>query len=340
VARELRRRGHQVFFIGTDRGMEARLAPREGFDLERVEIGGLKNVGMRRLLATLWQLPVSTVRAGRTLRRRATQAVFSMGGYVAGPPVLAALWRRLPIIVMEPNAVPGFTNRKIGRFVARALIAFPETAIYFPKGRTELTGLPVREEFFTLASKRRAQDLSVLVTGGSQGSRTLNEAARRSWPLFRSAGLPVRFTLQSGPAQAEELTAEFGRSGLPGRVTAFIDDMPAAFAGADLVVCRSGAGAVAEIAAAGKASVLTPFPYAADQHQLRNAEALERAGAARLVRDHEMTGERLFAIVRELSADNGALERMGAAARRFARPGAARRAAEILEEVVKAGNIR
>jgi UDP-N-acetylglucosamine--N-acetylmuramyl-(pentapeptide) pyrophosphoryl-undecaprenol N-acetylglucosamine transferase len=340
VARELRRRGHEVFFVGTDRGMEARLAPAERFDLERIEIGGLKNVGAKRLLTTLWQLPLAIVVAGRIIERRKPVGVFSMGGYAAGPPVLAAFRRKLPVVVMEPNAVPGFTNRKIGRFVARALISFPDTAIYFPNGRTEMTGLPVRQEFFALSAKRRSPRFGLLVTGGSQGSRTLNNAARESWPLFRNAKFPIEFTLQTGRAQADELAREFSRSGLKGTVTAFIEDMPKAFGAADLVICRSGAGAVAEVAAAGKPSVLVPFPHAADQHQLRNAEAFERAGAARLVRDPEMTGEKLFAIVNELSADDGSLERMGAAARRFARPGAARRAAEILEEVSQTSNIR
>jgi UDP-N-acetylglucosamine--N-acetylmuramyl-(pentapeptide) pyrophosphoryl-undecaprenol N-acetylglucosamine transferase len=241
---------------------------------------------------------------------------------------------------MEPNAVPGFTNRKIGKFVTRALVSFPETAIYFPPGRTELTGLPVRQEFFNLPVRRRGQRFGLLVTGGSQGSRTLNEAARQSWPLFKKAGFPIDFTLQSGRAQSEELAREFNRSGLKGRVRAFIDDMPAAFAGADAVICRSGAGAVAELAAAGKASILVPFPHAADQHQLRNAEAFERGGAARLVKDQDMTGEKLFALVNELWVDDGTLERMSSAAKRFAKPGAAQRAAAILEDVSQPGNIR
>jgi UDP-N-acetylglucosamine--N-acetylmuramyl-(pentapeptide) pyrophosphoryl-undecaprenol N-acetylglucosamine transferase len=339
VARELRRRGHDAFFVGTERGMEARLAPAEHFPLEKIDIGGLKNVGLKRSLLTLWQLPVSTLRARRILDRRRPVAVFSMGGYVAGPAVLAAVWRRLPLVIMEPNAVPGFTNRKIGRFVTRALTSFPETAIYFPKGRTEVTGLPVREEFFNLPARARGQRFAVLVTGGSQGSRRLNEAARRSWPVFKQAAFPVEFVLQAGRAQAQELAREFSRSGLCGKVVAFIDNMPAAFAAADLIVCRSGAGAVAELAAAGKPSVLVPFPYASDQHQLRNAQAFERAGAARLLEDKDTTGGALFEIVRQLRVDNGTLERMGTAARRFARPGAARRAAEILEEVSQSGNI-
>jgi UDP-N-acetylglucosamine--N-acetylmuramyl-(pentapeptide) pyrophosphoryl-undecaprenol N-acetylglucosamine transferase len=336
VARELRQRGHSAFFVGTERGLESNLVPREGFPLELIQIGGLKRVGFRQRVATLMQLPVSTMYSRRLLRSRRVSAVFSMGGYVAGPPVLAALVARVPVVVMEPNAVPGFTNRRIARFVRRALIGFPETARYFPYGRTELIGLPVREEFFAIRPKPRGERFTVLITGGSQGSRTLNQAARQSWPLFREAGLPVHIVHQSGPAACDELRVAFSESGLDGEVLPFIADMPGAFAQADLVVCRSGAGAVAELAAAGKPSILSPFPFAADQHQLRNAEAFARAGAARLVEDREMAGDKLFRTIAELSANPGVLERMGNAARALAHPGAARRAAEVLEEVARA----
>ena len=335
VARELRARGHGVLFVGTERGLEARLVPGEGFELKKIHIGGLNRVGLRRKIATLIQLPFSTIGCCGVVR--GASAVFSMGGYVAGPVVMAGLLRGVPVVVMEPNAVPGFTNRAIGRFVSRALVSFAETAGYFPKGRTEVTGLPVREEFFRMVPKARGGTLNLLITGGSQGSRTLNRAGRESWPLFRQAGLPVRIVHQSGAGEAEKLREEFSRSGLEGEVVPFIADMPAAFAGADVVVCRSGAGAVSELAAAGKAAILVPFPFAADDHQTRNAEALERAGAARLVPDDQMNGEKLAAVVAELAGSSGVLERMGEAARGFAKPGAARRAAEVLEEVAGAG---
>jgi UDP-N-acetylglucosamine--N-acetylmuramyl-(pentapeptide) pyrophosphoryl-undecaprenol N-acetylglucosamine transferase len=331
VARELRRRGHEVFFVGTERGLEAKLVPAEGFELKKIEIGGLNRVSARQKAATLVRLPFVTL---ASMSYRAS-AVFSMGGYVAGPPVMAALMKRIPVVVMEPNAIPGFTNRAIGRLAARALIAFPETARYFAPGKSELTGLPVREEFFAIPPKPRGDCLHMLITGGSQGSRTLNRASRESWPLFRAAGVSVRIVHQCGASGVEEMRRAFAESGLDGEVTPFIADMPAAFAEADLVVCRSGAGAVSELAAAGKPAILVPFPFAADDHQTRNAEAIERGGAARLVRDAEMNGERLYTLVRELAETQAVLERMGAAARQFARPGAARRAAEIMEEVAR-----
>ena len=331
VAKVLRQRGHHIFFVGTDRGMEGKLVPAEGFAFQKIEIGGLNRVGLKQKLVTAIRLPFTTLGCFKFLR--GTSAVFSMGGYVAGPPVMAAILKRIPVTVMEPNAVPGFSNRVIGRLISRALISFPETAAYFPKGRTEITGLPVREEFFRLPPKPRGDALHILITGGSQGSRTLNTAARQSWPLFRQANFAVRILHQAGASGFDSLRDDFAQSGIEGEVVPFIRDMPAAFAAADLIVCRSGAGAVSELAAAGKPAILVPFPFAADDHQTRNAEAFERAGAARLVRDADLTGQRLFDTVRDLCASSSTLERMGEAARQFARPGAASRAADILEEV-------
>ncbi|MGH9559077.1 MAG: undecaprenyldiphospho-muramoylpentapeptide beta-N-acetylglucosaminyltransferase [Bryobacteraceae bacterium] len=333
VARELRGRSHAVRFIGTRRGMEAKLAPAENFPIDWIEIGGLKRVGFRRTLSTLAELPWSIWQAARFLDRAEPAAVFSTGGYVAGPVLLAALWKRLPVVIMEPNAVPGFTHRKLAWFVAQALVSFEETARWFPKGRTEVTGLPIREEFFALPPKVREGAITVLITGGSQGSRTLNRAAEQSWPLWKKG--TVRLLHQTGAAAYEEIAPRFGESGIDGEIMPFVEDMPRMFARADLIVGRAGMSTVSEIAAAGKPSILVPLPTASDRHQLRNAEAFERAGAAKLVPDSEMNGERLLAEVTRLASDTGLLEKMGQAARSFAKPEAAKRAAEILESFIR-----
>jgi UDP-N-acetylglucosamine--N-acetylmuramyl-(pentapeptide) pyrophosphoryl-undecaprenol N-acetylglucosamine transferase len=329
VARELRSRGHEAFFVGTHRGVEARLVPAEGFELNFINVGGLKNLGILKKVTSLFQLVGSTL--GQLFTNRPT-AVFSVGGYVAGPPVLAAILRKIPVVVMEPNAMPGVTNRWIGRFVYRAMISFPETARFFPAGRSEVTGRPVQDDFFRILPKPRSDVFTVLITGGSQGSRTLNRAAQASWPLFLQSGLRIRFIHQTGPAAFDEIGKAFSQAGLDGEVSPFISNMVAAFDQADLIVCRSG-GTVAELAASGKPSVLIPFPFAADDHQLRNAEAFEKAGAARLFLDRDWNGETFFEIVQALQADPERLFEMGANARKLARPGAAKRAAEILEEI-------
>jgi UDP-N-acetylglucosamine--N-acetylmuramyl-(pentapeptide) pyrophosphoryl-undecaprenol N-acetylglucosamine transferase len=333
VARELKRRGHEVVFVGTRSGMEARLVPAAGFPLEWIDIGGLNRVGPARMVKTLAQLPVSTLGLARRLGRWRPAAVFSMGGYVAGPVMLAARLRRIPMVLMEPNAVPGFTNRWMGRMVRRALVNFEETVRWFPPGKADVTGVPVRPEFFELRPKPRGARVNLLITGGSRGSRTLNNAARESWPLFRGSAFPVRIAHQTGREMYETLARDFAGSGLDGEVVPFIDNMPAAFEAADIVVCRSGA--VAEVAAARKPAILVPFPFASDDHQTRNAEVLEKAGAARLVPDAEMTGKRLFDEVDALASASGVLERMAQAAGRLARPCAAEWAADALEEAGK-----
>jgi UDP-N-acetylglucosamine--N-acetylmuramyl-(pentapeptide) pyrophosphoryl-undecaprenol N-acetylglucosamine transferase len=231
--------------------------------------------------------------------------------------------------------MPGITNRQIGRFVTRALVNFPEAMRFFPAGRSEVTGLPVRAEFFRIQPKPRDAKLTVLITGGSQGSRTLNQAAAGSWRYFREAAFPVRFIHQTGTAAHETLAPKFAASGMEGEILPFIDNMPAAYAQADLVVCRAGAGTVAELAAAGKPSILVPLPHAADEHQLRNAEAMQRAGAAKLVLDRDMDGGRLFEEVGKLRSNPQLLATMGERARTFAHPNAARRAAEVLEESLR-----
>lgn len=335
VARELKSRGHDLIFIGTRTGFEARMVPAAGFPLEFIEIGGLKRVGLIRTLRTLAQLPISVRAVLRLFAKHRPSAVFSLGGYAAGPVVLAALAKRVPLIVMEPNAMPGLTNRQVGRFVNRALLSFPSASRFFPPGKSEVTGLPVRSEFFTIAVKPLEAKLTVFITGGSQGSRTLNEAARGSWSYFREAKFPVRFIHQTGSAAHQKLASQFAETGMEGEILPFIEDMPGSFRSADLVVCRAGAGAVAELAAAGKPAILVPLPHAADEHQLRNAEAFEKAGAGVLVLDKDMDGGRFFEEVAKLQAQPELLRRMGERARTLAHPDAAVRAADVVEAAIR-----
>lgn len=314
--------------------MEAKLVPAADFPIEWIEIGGLNRVGFRQTLATLGELPFSIWQAARILDRVAPAAVFSTGGYVAGPVLLAAVWKRIPIVIMEPNAIPGFTHRHLARFVTRALVSFSAAERWFPNGRAEVTGLPIREEFFSAPPKPRGAVITVLITGGSQGSRTLNHAVEESWPLWEKN--KVRLIHQTGSRMYSELAPKFRESGMPGEISEFIADMPNAFAEADIVVSRAGMGAVSELAAAGKPSILVPLPGASDQHQLKNAQVFEKAGAARLVLDAEMTGVRLVEEVTRLTDTPGLLEEMSGAARAFAKPGAAQRAADVLESLIGA----
>ncbi len=334
VGRVLRERGHRLLYIGTRSGMESRLVPEAGFAIEFIRSGGLNRVGIRKQLQTVVQLPVGVAAAWSLLRKFRAQAVFSMGGYVAGPVMLASVLAHIPLIIMEPNAVPGFANRRVARRVYRALLGFPGTAAWFPPQLSEVTGLPVRAEFFALEPKQGGE-FTVLITGGSRGARTLNRASRESWPLFRTSGVPVRIMHQTGAAEYEELSREFGEVGLDGEVLPFIADMAGAFAQADVVIGRAGAGGVSEIAAGGMPSVLVPLPFAADDHQRKNAETLLQTQAARMVPDAEMNGERLFREVEALRKDPQQLATMRQRVREFARPGAAERAADVMQEAAE-----
>jgi UDP-N-acetylglucosamine--N-acetylmuramyl-(pentapeptide) pyrophosphoryl-undecaprenol N-acetylglucosamine transferase len=331
VGRVLRERGHELLFIGTREGMESRLVPESGFEIEFIRSAGLKRMGLRRQIQTVALLPGSINAAWRLLKRFRPSAVFSMGGYVAAPVMAAALISGIPLVVMEPNALPGLANRRVAGRVYRALVGFEATQAWFPRGKCEVTGVPVRPEFFDIAPKRDGV-FTVLITGGSRGARTLNRASLESWSLFRESKRPFRIVHQTGGAEYESLTKAFSMAGVEGEVVPFIRNMPEAFANADVVVGRAGAGSVNEIAAAGMVSVLVPLPFAADDHQRRNAEVLVNAGAARMVPDGEMNGARLFQEVESLRNNPERLEMMRARVRQFARPGAAERAAEVLEE--------
>lgn len=331
VGRVLQQRGHCLLFIGTQEGMEARLVPESGFEIAFIRSGGLNRVGLRRQVRTTMQLPVGIASAWKLLRKFRPKAVFSMGGYVSGPVMLAALLEKIPLIVMEPNAMPGFANRRVAERVYRALLGFPAAAAWFPPELTEVTGLPVREEFFQLQPKQGGP-FTILITGGSRGARTLNRASRESWPLFLKSGAEMRIIHQTGAVEHESLSKEFSKTGLAGEAVPFIRDMAAAFASADLVVARAGAGALSEIAAARMPSLLVPLPFAADDHQRKNAEALVIERGARMVPDSEMNGERLFHEVETLRNIPAELTAMRNNVQRFARPGAAERAADVMEE--------
>jgi UDP-N-acetylglucosamine--N-acetylmuramyl-(pentapeptide) pyrophosphoryl-undecaprenol N-acetylglucosamine transferase len=339
VARELAARGHRCVFVGTRAGMEARLVPAAGFAIEWIEVSGLQRVGAVRTMRALWRLPRSTWRVMRLMGRERVAGVFSMGGYVAGPALLAARLKGAPVVAMEPNALPGLVTRRTAAWAAKTLVSFEETLSALPPGKAEVAGLPVRSEFFTVPPQPTGSPFTVLVTGGSQGSRALNRAMREAWPLFRdslqASGRSIRFLHQAGRKEAETMRKAFAGAGLEGQVLDFIEDMPAAFAEAALVVCRSGAGSVAELRAAGRPSILVPFPHAADDHQTKNAEAMVRDGAAVLIPESELTGERLVRDITNLQNDPDRLRAMGEAARSGARPGAAGRAADLLEEFVR-----
>jgi UDP-N-acetylglucosamine--N-acetylmuramyl-(pentapeptide) pyrophosphoryl-undecaprenol N-acetylglucosamine transferase len=338
VAQEIVRRDaqSQVRFVGTARGLETKLVPKAGFDLSLIDSTGLKNVSLVARMKGVIILPRSFVSAGRVILEFRPDVVVGAGGYVSGPVVLMAALLRRPTLVMESNALPGWTNRVLARFVKRAAVSF-EQALPFFRGKGVVTGNPVRREFFEIPAKRREPGkLSLLVFGGSQGARAINEAMVAALPGLKTLPIDLRIKHQTGPADFEKVKAGYAAAGWNehAEVCSYIDNMMNDFAAADLVICRAGATTTAELIAAGKASIMIPFPYAADDHQRKNAEALQAAGAARMIVQEEASGERLIREISELSQNPSLLDRMEEAGRRLAHGDAAAAAVDLLEELV------
>ena len=331
VADELRRRdaATRVVFAGTPKGLESRLVPRAGHELELLPILPLNGVGIARALAGLVVLPGGLLRAVALVRRRRPAAVLGVGGYAGGPVVLAAALMGVPTVILEPNAKPGLTNRVLRPFVGRAACSYEEARRAFG-AKGVLTGNPVRGGFARLPRKAHAAPSTLLAFGGSQGSRVLNEALVAALPHLPGPER-LRIIHQTGIAMRDRVAGAYAAAGRAAEVLEFLDDMEARFAEADLVLCRSGATTCAELTAAGKASVLVPFALAADDHQRSNARALQAAGAARMVEEKELSGPVLAQAVMEALETPGRLEAMEDAARAVGRPDAAARVADLLE---------
>lgn len=314
----------EILFIGTSRGIENRLVPKAGFDLRLVDVGALKNVGLSTRLKTLSDLPKAVWAASRIISGFRPDVVIGVGGYASGPAMMASVLRKIPTLIFEPNVVPGFANRVVAPFVSAAAVHFQETGKYFR--HCAVTGVPVREAFFQLAEQPATPTL--LAFGGSQGAHAINEAVIQAAPELLKKVSGLRIVHQTGEADFNAASAAYEKLGDSVEVHRFIDDMPRAFAQASLLVCRSGASTVAEVTAAGKPAIFVPFSRAADDHQKRNAEALERTGAAVMLEQSQLTSESLIQVVNSLLQDRARLKAMGEAARGLAHPNAAREIAE------------
>jgi UDP-N-acetylglucosamine--N-acetylmuramyl-(pentapeptide) pyrophosphoryl-undecaprenol N-acetylglucosamine transferase len=326
IAQELQKQyGAEVLFIGTARGIENRLVPAAGFPLRLVQVGALNKVSLKTRLKTLFDLPRAVWDARRILAEFRPDIVIGVGGYASGPAMLAAILKRIPTLAFEPNVVPGFANRIVARMVSGAAVHFEETAQYFP--RAEVTGVPVREAFFEIAGKannRVTNKPTLLVFGGSQGASAINRAMIQCLPELLKQVPNIHIIHQTGERDYNDAQAAYQQAGSSAEVYPFITDMPAFFARADLVLCRSGASTVAEITAAGKPAVFVPFPRAADDHQRVNAQALERAGAAVVVEETKLERVWLADTIAALLGDPRRLQCMSEAARKLAHPDAAR----------------
>lgn len=340
VAEEILRReaGAVVRFVGTARGLEVKLVRHAGFELSFIDISGLKNVGRMAQVRGLTLLPKGFYSARQVINGLKPDVVVGAGGYVSGPVLLTAALMRLPTLVMESNALPGWTNRRLARFVDRAAVSFDQSRRYF-RGKAVVTGNPVRREFFEIPVKKRDADhFALLAFGGSQGARAINEAILESLASLGELKNILQITHQTGPTDFAGVAARYAAAGWNhAKVCQYIDDMVTAFAGADMVICRAGATTTAELMAAGKASIMVPFPFAADDHQRKNAEALEQAGASRMILQQDLSGKSLAYAIKSLLAEPEKISRMETAARSLSRGDAAAAVVDLIEELIAKG---
>ena len=334
VAAELRARGADVFWLGTRRGLEAKVVPSAGIEVEWVSVAGLRGKGAVALLLAPFQLLRAAAQVIAVILRRRPTVVLGMGGFVTGPGGVVTWLLRKPLVIHEQNAIAGLTNRLLASLAQRVCAAFPGT---FSRKDVLLTGNPVRKAIAELPPPEtrfdgRGGPINLLVLGGSLGARALNETLPQAM-----AKISVRPTIwhQTGNLHLYEARAAYETAGVSARIDPFIDDMAAAYAWADLVVCRAGALTVAELAAAGVGAVLVPYPHAVDDHQTRNAEYLVESGAALLVQQRDLTPARLADLLASFVAISGRakLLTMALAARRLAQTRAAAVVAEQCLEI-------
>jgi UDP-N-acetylglucosamine--N-acetylmuramyl-(pentapeptide) pyrophosphoryl-undecaprenol N-acetylglucosamine transferase len=336
VAEEIMRRDakSEVRFVGTAHGLETKLVPNARFKLELIESAGLKNVGLSGTLKGLLLLPKSFLAARKLLKEYKPDVVIGAGGYVTGAVLLMASFLRIPTLVMESNALPGFTNRRLARFVTKAAVTFEEAARYFPN-KAVVTGNPVRRQFLDVPPKNRdISNFCLLTFGGSQGARAINKALVAALPFLQPYQRTLKITHQTGELDFETVMDGYAKANWKNAdIRKYINDMFAEFGKADLIICRAGATTCAELCAAGKASVMIPLPTAADDHQRKNAEALQNAGAARMILQKDLTGEVLAKEIISLLNNAQRITEMELAAKRLVKGDAAKMIVDLVEKL-------
>jgi UDP-N-acetylglucosamine--N-acetylmuramyl-(pentapeptide) pyrophosphoryl-undecaprenol N-acetylglucosamine transferase len=357
LARELKRRdpSTQVTFVGTAAGIEARVVPREGFELDLIRVAGLKGKNRVERAIGFGLLPIAALDTLRVIARRKPDVVIGVGGFASGPVLALAALFRYPTMLLEQNALPGITNRLLAPVVRAAAVNFEAALTYFPRTGF-VAGNPVRPEFFpaqneelnditgpfdsvdsasggNLAQGKPHDAARVLIFGGSQGAHAINVAMVEAAARLAASGIRLALTHQTGERDLDLVRTAYQHAGLAARVEAFIYEIDREMKAADVVIARSGATTLAELAASGRPAILVPLPTSTDDHQRKNAEVVARAGAAVVVDERELNGDSLAAAITSLVSDPERRRRMAAAARSLARPDAARRIADRVEQL-------
>jgi UDP-N-acetylglucosamine--N-acetylmuramyl-(pentapeptide) pyrophosphoryl-undecaprenol N-acetylglucosamine transferase len=325
-----RERGNQVLFIGTERGIEARVLTGGKFPLRMIHARPIKGRSLLGKLRAIWSLPMAISEAYSILKEDRPQIVLGVGGYASGPALLAASLLGMKRAIHEQNVVPGMTNRILKWFSQQIFVSFEETKKYFPKRKTVVTGNPIRREILTCLlagregrERKKADRFSLLIFGGSAGAHRINEAMMEALDPLQEVKSSLKVIHQTGRDDLDSVSKGYQEKGFDACVKPFFEDMATYYQIADLVICRSGASTVSELAVCGKAAILIPYPYAAHQHQLINAQKLVRLGAARMIADEALTGPLLAQTILHFYFHPEEREKMEEKIRRVGRPGAA-----------------
>lgn len=321
----------EVVLVGTARGIEAKLVPAAGLPLETLRVAGLKGIGGMKFVRNVAMLGPAFWDAAQILRRHKISAAFGVGGYAAGPMMLMAALRRIPAVIFEPNAEAGFTNRVLAHLVTQVATAYDAPAKRWG-AKAKLTGCPVRREFFEIPAAAPHKPIRLLITGGSQGALPINRTVIDALDLLASRKNELAIVHQTGERDYNAVRVAYARREIFAEVAPFLTNMPERFSRSDVIVCRSGAITVAEVAAAGRAAIFIPFGASTDSHQLRNAQEMVRAGAGRLIPEPQLTPQRLAQEIFSLLDQPGQIIELSASARRLSRPNAARDIVNLIEQ--------
>jgi UDP-N-acetylglucosamine--N-acetylmuramyl-(pentapeptide) pyrophosphoryl-undecaprenol N-acetylglucosamine transferase len=295
---------NEILFIGTERGIEKRVLGngKMRFPLRTIDVEGVKGRSLIKTISALLKIPHSLIQSYRLIREFSPDIVIGVGGYASGPAVMAAHFMGIKTAIAEQNALPGVTNRILGKFVDRIFLTFSDTKNWFPEGKTIFSGNPIRSAFFTENGngKKFSRKFTLLIFGGSQGAHSINMAIRDALPYLQEIKSAVKIIHQTGSADMDSVSAYYRSSGFDAEVLPFITDMAQAYRSSDLLICRAGATSIAEITVSGKASILIPFPFATNDHQTKNAEALVKAGAAVMLPESDLSGKKLSEIIEHI----------------------------------------
>jgi len=337
IAGELMRKNpeNRIVFIGTRQGIESRILPKRGYTLRTITVKGFKGKGLLNKIKALLCIPFSFAQSIHYIRKNQTDIIVGLGGYISFPAILAGKILRVPTAIHEQNSYPGLSNRLLGKIADRIFISRRESAAFFSRKKVILTGLPIRPEFITNRSRQKSGVFTILVIGGSQGSRQINQAVMDALPKLTRIKERICFIHQSGDNDRKTLMACYQQNIIHAEVYNFIDDMYSCYRNADLVISRAGASTLAEIALCGKASILIPYPHAANNHQEMNARAFVEEGASVMILSQRLTGDKLASIIINLENRPEQISRMAEQAKTLSKPKAGER---IADECYKLAN--